>query len=118
MNVQGISTLMGILALSVAAVYAYEAPQRIGEFESKDKATCKLLKLTMGDNNHAIVMECTCNESTDHVTKKKNNYTCSYYYDGDFEKCSRDQEKLYLETGRILRGRYINIANDTIMYNI
>ncbi len=86
------------LLSSAAIVYCGEFPSNIGEFEAKDGAICKLLKLNMGAGNHAVAMECTCVNSAG----KTKSYSCSYYYSGDFDTCI--PKKVYEETIYDLKG--------------
>ena len=91
-----------VLAVTVETVYSGKNPNLIGEFNSKDGATCNLLKLDMGENTHALVMECSCFDSGG----QKRTYACSYFYKGDFEKCI-DEEKVYRETETGLAGLFV-----------
>lgn len=100
-----IRVIIAVVAMTVS-VYAAKSPNQIGEFEAKDGATCKMLKLDMGDNTHAIVMECSCKDKAG----LQQSYACSYYFDGDFEKCS-DEEKVYGQTKHEMAGTYNFVLN-------
>ena len=93
-----------VLAATTAAVCCGKDPNSIGEFQAKDGATCKLLKLDMGGNTHAVVMECRCIDTAG----QKKNYACSYFYKGDFEKCT-DEQKVYDETANGLEGKRLTV---------
>ncbi len=94
-----------VLAAITAAVYCGKDPNSIGEFQAQDGATCKLLKLDMGGNSHAVVMECSCIDTDG----EKKSYTCSYFYSGDFEKCT-DEQKVYDQSSNGLRGEQQNCS--------
>lgn len=87
-----------ILLCLLPLVYCGEHPNLIGEFEAKDGAFCKVLKLDMGAGNHAAAIECSCNNSAG----KAKAYSCSYYYSGDFDTCI--PEKVHQETISDLKG--------------
>lgn len=86
------------LAAVVATVYC-DSHKSIGEFNAYDGATCKMLKLNMPEDTHAVIMECTCTDSAG----KKKVYACSYYYDGEFDKCI-DEDQVYKESITGLKG--------------
>ena len=94
-----------VLAAITAAVYCSKDPHSIGEFQAHDEATCILFKLDMGGNSHAVVMECSCIDTAG----LKKSYTCSYFYSGDFEKCT-DEQKVYDQSSNGLRGERQNCS--------
>lgn len=96
---------LAILALLLMTVIVYgqgsthKSPNLIGGFDAKDGATCKMLKLDMGQNSRAVLMECTCKD----LGGPPLSYACSYYFEGDFEKCP-EEEKIYRQVERGLAG--------------
>ena len=90
-----------IALLVMAVVCAAKSPNQIGEFESKDGGSCRLLSIDMGPRVRGMVVECNCKTSAG----LQKTYACSYYYTGEFNNCLGEEE-VFRQTEREMAGTF------------